>query len=102
MQAVTYEAKGATSVAWNLDYEDMLCYSGGGQLTIHTAGCAAAITQKMGGFAVGFKVGACWRAACACSGRMHATHAAGQARARRMGTPRARYVCLQRLGCRLI
>jgi hypothetical protein len=42
-------------VAWNSQFEDMLCFSGNGQLTIQT-GDFQTHTQKMQGFVVGFKV----------------------------------------------
>lgn len=42
-------------MAWNSQFEDMLCFSGNGQLTIKTGGFQAH-TQKMQGFVVGFKV----------------------------------------------
>jgi intraflagellar transport protein 122 len=43
-------------VAWNSQAEDMLCFSGNGQLAIKTADFPATV-QKMQGFVVGFKVG---------------------------------------------
>jgi hypothetical protein len=54
-QELLFEAKGANCVAWNADYDDMLAFSGGGQMSIFTAGLPP-ITQKMNGFVVGFKV----------------------------------------------
>lgn len=50
-----FEAEGANSVAWNADCEGMLCYSGGGSITIKT-GDFPPHSQKMAGFVVGFKV----------------------------------------------
>ena len=44
----------ATAVAWNNDYEEMLCYSGGGMLSIKT-GDLPPYQQKLQGFVVGFK-----------------------------------------------
>jgi intraflagellar transport protein 122 len=55
LQALLYEEKGGNSVALNSQFEDMLCFSGNGQLTIKT-GDFQAHTQKMQGFVVGFKV----------------------------------------------
>jgi hypothetical protein len=55
-QSVLFEAEGANSVAWNADCDAMLCYSGGGSLTIKTADFPPH-SQKMQGFVVGFKVG---------------------------------------------
>lgn len=55
-QELLYEDKGGNSVAWNSQFEDMLCFSGNGQLTIKTADFQAHV-QKMQGFVVGFKVG---------------------------------------------
>lgn len=55
MQALLYEEKGGNSVAWNSQFEDMLCFSGNGQLMIKTADFQAHV-QKMQGFVVGFKV----------------------------------------------
>jgi tetratricopeptide (TPR) repeat protein len=43
----------AASAAWNADFEDMLCYSGGGLLSIKT-GVFPSHTQKLPGFVVGF------------------------------------------------
>ena len=53
-QAVQFEAANANSVAWNTEMEDMLCYSGGGQLSIKT-GSFPLHTQSLQGFVVGFK-----------------------------------------------
>lgn len=55
IQALLYEEKGGNSVAWNSQFEDMLCFSGNGQLTIKTSDFQAHV-QKMQGFVVGFKV----------------------------------------------
>lgn len=57
LQELLYEEKGGNSVAWNSQFEDMLCFSGNGQLTIKTADFQAHV-QKMQGFVVGFKVSA--------------------------------------------
>jgi intraflagellar transport protein 122 len=54
-QAVTFEAESANSVAWNADCDDMLCFSGGGALTIKT-GDFPPHSQRMSGFVVGFRV----------------------------------------------
>jgi hypothetical protein len=54
-QELLFEAKGANSVAWNSHFEDMLCYSGNGQLVIKTGDFPLHL-QKMQGFVVGFKV----------------------------------------------
>lgn len=43
-------------MAWNADCGDMLCYSGGGSLTVVTGSFPPAAT-RMQGFVVGFKVG---------------------------------------------
>ncbi|KAI8463130.1 MAG: intraflagellar transport protein [Monoraphidium minutum] len=51
---ITFEGEGANSVAWNADCEGLLCYSGGGALTIKT-GDFPAHSQRMNGF-VGSKV----------------------------------------------
>eukprot|EP00879_Flechtneria_rotunda_P020074 GHRR01021110.1.p1 GENE.GHRR01021110.1~~GHRR01021110.1.p1 ORF type:complete len:1138 (+),score=467.94 GHRR01021110.1:213-3626(+) len=51
---VLFEDKGANSVAWNSHYEDMLCFSGNGQLVIKTGDFPLHV-QKMQGFVVGFK-----------------------------------------------
>lgn len=56
LQEVLFQADGANSVAWNADCESMLCYTGGGSLTIKT-GDFPPHSQKMHGFVVGFKVG---------------------------------------------
>ncbi|KIZ06021.1 hypothetical protein MNEG_1945 [Monoraphidium neglectum] len=53
-KAVVFEGENANSVAWNADCESMLCYSGGGALTIKT-GDFPPHSQKMAGFVVGFK-----------------------------------------------
>ncbi|KAF8070897.1 5-methyltetrahydropteroyltriglutamate--homocysteine methyltransferase [Scenedesmus sp. PABB004] len=53
-QEVLFEEKGANSVAWNSHFEDMLCFSGNGQLVIKT-GDFPLHAQKMQGF-VGCKV----------------------------------------------
>lgn len=55
MQALLYEEKGGNSVSWNSQFEDMLCFSGNGQLSIKTADFPVHV-QKMQGFVVGFKV----------------------------------------------
>lgn len=55
LQALVYEEKGGNSVAWNSQLEDMLCFSGSGQLTIKNGDFQAHV-QKMQGFVVGFKV----------------------------------------------
>ncbi|WIA11467.1 hypothetical protein OEZ85_011583 [Tetradesmus obliquus] len=49
-----FESKGANSVAWNSHFEDMLCFSGNGQLVIKTGDFPLHV-QKMQGFVVGFK-----------------------------------------------
>jgi intraflagellar transport protein 122 len=60
-----FEEKGANSVAWNEDFEDMLCFTGNGLLAIKTADFPVT-TQRLQGFVVGFKVGGargcgwCW------------------------------------------
>jgi hypothetical protein len=59
LQALLLEEKGGNSVAWNSQFEDMLCFSGNGQLTIKTADFHAHV-QKMQGFVVGFKVSSSW------------------------------------------
>eukprot|EP01028_Stygiella_incarcerata_P008814 TRINITY_DN3952_c0_g1_i1.p1 TRINITY_DN3952_c0_g1~~TRINITY_DN3952_c0_g1_i1.p1 ORF type:complete len:1238 (-),score=308.25 TRINITY_DN3952_c0_g1_i1:116-3280(-) len=51
---VLHEFDGATSVSWNSEYEDMLCYSEGHDVVILTANFAP-VHQKMQGFVVGFK-----------------------------------------------
>ncbi|EQC37613.1 hypothetical protein SDRG_05207 [Saprolegnia diclina VS20] len=48
-----YEEKGANSVAWNNECEDMLCFAGNGQLKIKT-GNFPVHSQRMQGFVVGF------------------------------------------------
>lgn len=45
---------GATSVAWNVDFEDMIAYSGDGVLSMKT-GTFPAAQQKMRGQVVGFR-----------------------------------------------
>jgi intraflagellar transport protein 122 len=54
-QEVLYEERGGNSVAWNSQFEDMLCFSGSNQLAIKTADFPVH-EQKMPGFVVGFKV----------------------------------------------
>lgn len=49
-----FEEQNANSVAWNTEFDDMLCYSGNGQLSIKTADFPLA-QQKLQGFVVGFK-----------------------------------------------
>ena len=75
-RAVLYQDKNANSVAWNTEFEDMLCFSGGGKLSTKTAdfpvhqqkmqvglsntacvsdqkqagNCATICTQRRGGF----------------------------------------------------
>ena len=49
-----FQESNATAVAWNSDYEEMLCYSGGGTLSIKT-GNLPPYQQKLQGFVVGFK-----------------------------------------------
>ncbi|KAI9141423.1 intraflagellar transport protein [Paraphysoderma sedebokerense] len=49
-----YEETNATSVAWNSENDDMLCYSGNGILSIK-AGTFPSHQQKLQGFVVGFK-----------------------------------------------
>eukprot|EP01002_Notosolenus_urceolatus_P013184 NODE_43_length_3237_cov_15.831556_g34_i0.p1 GENE.NODE_43_length_3237_cov_15.831556_g34_i0~~NODE_43_length_3237_cov_15.831556_g34_i0.p1 ORF type:complete len:1042 (+),score=386.07 NODE_43_length_3237_cov_15.831556_g34_i0:156-3128(+) len=44
----------ANSIAWNTEYENMLCFSGNGVLNIKT-GSFPVHTQKLQGFVVGFK-----------------------------------------------
>jgi hypothetical protein len=51
---VTFEESNATSVAWNVDMEDMCCFSGNGMLSIKT-GDFPLHRQKLQGFVVGFK-----------------------------------------------
>jgi len=53
-QAVTFSDKGANSVAWNSEFDDMLCYSGGGVVSIKT-GPFPPHQQKLQGFVVGLK-----------------------------------------------
>ncbi|OQR94940.1 Intraflagellar Transport Protein, partial [Achlya hypogyna] len=48
-----YEEKGANSVAWNNEFEDMLCFAGNNQLKIKT-GNFPVHSQRMQGFVVGF------------------------------------------------
>eukprot|EP00727_Mastigamoeba_balamuthi_P011662 m51a1_g7118 putative intraflagellar transport protein 122 homolog isoform x2 (1281) ;mRNA; r:111972-117314 len=49
-----YAEPNANSVAWNVEFEDMLCFSGNGMLNIK-AGTFPVHQQKMQGFVVGFK-----------------------------------------------
>lgn len=49
-----FEEANANSVAWNTESDDMLCFSGGGQLSIKT-GDFPLTQQKLQGFVVGFK-----------------------------------------------
>ncbi|KAI8615618.1 hypothetical protein BC830DRAFT_282435 [Chytriomyces sp. MP71] len=49
-----FQEPNANSVAWNSELDDMLCYSGGGVLTVKT-GSFQSHQQKMQGFVVGFK-----------------------------------------------
>ncbi|KAJ3091116.1 hypothetical protein HK102_001633 [Quaeritorhiza haematococci] len=49
-----YQEPNANSVAWNMDMEDMLCYSGNGILNIKAGGFPPQ-QQKQQGFVVGFK-----------------------------------------------
>lgn len=49
-----FQEKNANSVAWNSDYENMLCFSGDGVLSIKTDNFPLH-QQKMLGFVVGFK-----------------------------------------------
>ena len=49
----TFLDEGATSVAWNSDFEDMLCYTGRNTLNI-TTGDFPVHSQKLSGFVVGF------------------------------------------------
>ena len=53
-QQVVFEHNNANSVAWNTEMEDMLCFSGNGQLCIKT-GSFPLHTQALQGFVVGFK-----------------------------------------------
>ncbi|ETV94469.1 hypothetical protein H310_11793 [Aphanomyces invadans] len=48
-----YEEKGANSVAWNTEFDDMLCFAGQNQLKIKT-GHFPVHAQRMQGFVVGF------------------------------------------------
>ncbi|RLO11243.1 hypothetical protein DYB28_010046, partial [Aphanomyces astaci] len=48
-----YEEKGANSVAWNTEFDDMLCFAGQNQLKIKT-GNFPVHAQRMQGFVVGF------------------------------------------------
>ena len=48
-----FQDEGATSVAWNSDFEDMLCYTGRNSLNIKT-GDFPVHSQKLAGFVVGF------------------------------------------------
>lgn len=50
----TFEQTGATSVAWNSEFSDMLCYTGEGFMSIRT-GDFSVHKQKFQGFVVGFK-----------------------------------------------
>ena len=52
-QEVLFQDKDATSVAWNTEMEDMLCFSGNGMLSIKT-GNFPVHQQKMQGYVVGF------------------------------------------------
>ena len=49
-----YSEPHANSVAWNTDFDDMLCYSGNGSLNIKVSNFPA-YQQKLTGFVVGFK-----------------------------------------------
>jgi intraflagellar transport protein 122 len=49
-----YVEPNASSVAWNAQFEDMLCYSGNGTLNIKS-GTLPTHQQKMPGFVVGFR-----------------------------------------------
>lgn len=51
---LVYQEPNANSVAWNMEYEDMVCYSGNGVLNIK-AGSFPSHQQSMQGFVVGFK-----------------------------------------------
>ena len=51
---VLFEEPNATSVAWNAELDDMLCFSGNGTLSIKTANFPLH-QQRMQGFVVGFK-----------------------------------------------
>lgn len=48
-----FEEREANSVAWNTEFEDMLCFAGNGQLKIKT-GTFPVHAQRMQGFVVGF------------------------------------------------
>ncbi|KAJ0399949.1 hypothetical protein ATCC90586_002140 [Pythium insidiosum] len=48
-----FEERDANSVAWNTEFEDMLCFAGNGQLKIKT-GQFPVHAQRMQGFVVGF------------------------------------------------
>lgn len=48
-----FEERDANSVAWNTEFEDMLCFAGNAQLKIKT-GMFPGHTQRMQGFVVGF------------------------------------------------
>lgn len=49
-----FQESNANSIAWNTEYEDMLCFSGNGVLNIKTGNFPVA-QQKLQGFVVGFK-----------------------------------------------
>eukprot|EP01006_Ploeotia_vitrea_P032643 TRINITY_DN64821_c0_g1_i1.p1 TRINITY_DN64821_c0_g1~~TRINITY_DN64821_c0_g1_i1.p1 ORF type:complete len:1202 (-),score=127.96 TRINITY_DN64821_c0_g1_i1:106-3711(-) len=49
-----FQESNANSIAWNTEYEDMLCFSGNGVLNIKT-GTFPVHQQKLQGFVVGFK-----------------------------------------------
>eukprot|EP00906_Rhabdomonas_costata_P031099 RCo043952 len=49
-----FQESNANSIAWNTEYEDMLCFSGNGVLNIKT-GNFPVHQQKLQGFVVGFK-----------------------------------------------
>ena len=51
---VLFEEPHASSVAWNAELDDMLCFSGNGTLSIKTANFPLH-QQRMQGFVVGFK-----------------------------------------------
>ncbi|KAK9811224.1 hypothetical protein WJX72_000251 [[Myrmecia] bisecta] len=53
-KALVWEEANANSVAWNSEYEDMLCFSGAGLLSTKT-GNFPLHQQKLQGFVVGFK-----------------------------------------------
>lgn len=53
-KTLLYEEQNATSLAWNVDHEDMLCYSGHGYLYTKVA-MFPAYRKKLTGFVVGFK-----------------------------------------------